>query len=140
MRIECRDDRLENELHALDVRFEKWDLAPSKVVHRNGNKLRLEQNGRVFIGPIPWSFDYVRDVELTAPTRIRSVIVGGSLASGEVITDLKRQGDATHISYRSEAVMGVWVPLGISEAVIRQQVLDQLGQMRDEMVRRRGLR
>lgn len=115
-------------------------LQSSRIVSRNGNRLRLEQAGRVFLGPIPWTFEYVRDVELTAPTRIRSVIVGGSLASGEVVTELKRQGGATHISYRSEAVPGVWVPLGISEGVIRQQVLEQLAQMRAEMLRRQGTR
>lgn len=113
-------------------------LHTSRVVSRRGNRLRLEQEGRVFIGPIPWSFEYVRDVELTPPRQIRSVIVGGSLASGEVITDLSSEGGGTHIQYRSEAVPGVWVPLGISEAVIRGQVREQLEQMRVEMVRRQG--
>lgn len=115
-------------------------LESSEILERRENFLRLAQTGRVYIGPIPWSFEYVREVELTPPRRIRSVIVGGSLASGEVITELRPQGDGTRISYRSEAVPGMWVPLGISEAVIRNQVRDQLEQMRDEMLRRQRAR
>lgn len=113
-------------------------LDSSKVLNRNGNRLRVSQNGRIFVGPIPLSFDYLRDVELTPYSRMRSVVIGGSLKSGEVITQLMPTGETTRIIYHSKAVPNIWIPLGISEAFIRNSVQEQLVNMRKEMERREG--
>lgn len=111
-------------------------LRTSKVLARTGNRLRAEQTGAVLVGPIPIPFEYLRDVDLTPPRRLHSVVVGGSLKSGTVTTELAAEGASTRISYWSEAVPAIWVPLGVSEAFIRDHVRKQLGAMRAEMVRR----
>lgn len=108
----------------------------SKVLERREGRLRVSQSGRIFFGPIPISFDYLREVELTPYSEIRSRVIGGSLKSGAVTTQLIPQGAATRIVYHSEAVPNIWVPLGIGEAFIRNSVREQLVTMRDEMLRR----
>lgn len=112
-------------------------LRTSKVLVRSENKLRVSQTGRIFFGPIPVAFDYLRDVELTPRSRIRSHVIGGSLKRGDVTTELIPREAQTRIIYHSEAMPGIWLPFGISEAFIRDNVHDQFIHMREEMMRRK---
>lgn len=113
-------------------------LRSSKVLARSENKLRVSQTGRIFFGPIPLSFDYLRDIELTPQRKIQSRVVGGSLKRGDVTTELIPQESQTRIIYHSEAIPAIWLPLGIGEAFIRDNVQEQFVHMRDEMVRRKS--
>lgn len=112
-------------------------LRTSTVLARSENKLRVSQTGRIFFGPIPVAFDYLRDVELSPRSRIQSHVIGGSLKHGDVTTELMSQNSQTRIIYHSEAAPGIWLPFGISEMFIRDNVHDQLIHMRDEMIRRK---
>lgn len=112
-------------------------LRTSKVLIRSEKKLRVSQTGRIFFGPIPVVFDYLRDVELTPRSRIRSHVVGGSLKRGDVTTELMPQEAQTRITYHSEANPNIWLPFGITETFIRDNAHDQLIHMRNEMIRRK---
>src|SRR4051794_31763858 len=47
-------------------------LVESKVLTREGNRLRVVQKGHATRGPLSFSFENVRDIDLTPPTEIRT--------------------------------------------------------------------
>lgn len=126
-------DVLTDYVHMPDFLF---DIRTSKVLKQNGNALRVFQDGRVFFGPFPIFFEYLRDIELEPYRQIRSHSIGGSLKLGDVTTTLEGKGTETRVTYHSEAVPGIWIPLGIGEAFIRNRLREQFAAMRGEMIRR----
>lgn len=112
------------------------DVNASKVLQRSGNKLRVSQTGTVYFGPIPIPFEYLREVELTPSSAIRSVAIGGSVKSGIVETSLLEAPGGTRIVYRSEGVPTLWLPFGLGESFIRKTVKEKITATREEMVRR----
>ncbi len=126
-------DVLTDYVHMPDFLFE---IRTSKVLKQNGNALRVFQDGRVFFGPFPIFFEYLRDIELEPYRQIRSHSIGGSLKRGDMTTTLAGQGTETRITYHSEAVPGIWIPLGIGRTFIRNRLRERFVAMRGEMIRR----
>lgn len=114
------------------------DLKESRIVERSSDRLLVAQSGGVRIGPVSIPFDYVRRVELTPVTRLVSHVVSGSIKQADVTTTLTETGGKTLIAYDSEAIMGIWLPFGISTSLIAGHIRHQLDSMRIEMLRRQA--
>lgn len=113
------------------------NLSSSKVIARSGDKLRLEQKGKVSYGPFSFPFESVREIELKPTTEIRSHAISGSLKKGDASTRLIAQGNTALILYHSESVPAVWVPPAIGPHVIASQTRTQFESLRAEIMKRR---
>lgn len=114
-------------------------LESSKVIERRrDNRLLVEQSGAVPVGPLSLPFIYVREVALYPYTEFRSHVVSGTVERADVTTQLSPIAGGTHVAYRSEVVSGAWLPFGIGNAFIADNLRQQLTSMRAEMLRRNG--
>lgn len=112
------------------------NLVSSKVVDRNGDRVRVEQKGNVSYGPLSFAFESVRDIELTPGREIHSHAVGGTLKAGDATTRLVADGTGTRILYHSESVPAVWVPPAIGPQAIASQTRAQFESLRTEIMKR----
>lgn len=114
------------------------NITYSRVISRTGNSLRVEQKGRASRGIFSVSFENVRDVELDPPTQIRTKLVSGNLQHAESLTTLVERDGRLHLVNHGEYVPTIWVPLFISRNMIESEAREQYGEVRAEMMRRKG--
>lgn len=112
------------------------NLDSSKVVEQQGNRLRIEQTGKVAYGPLSFPFESVREIVLTPYSKVHSKAVGGTIKHGEAITRLVSEGSTTRIFYHSESVPNTWVPPGIGPNLIAGRTREQFASLREEILRR----
>ena len=85
-------------------------LTESRVMSRDGNRLRVMQKGRASRGPLSFSFENVRDVQLVPPTEIHTQLVSGTLRDARSVTRLVRTPTGSMLHNHGEYTPG---PLGI---------------------------
>ncbi|WP_192805238.1 SRPBCC family protein [Noviherbaspirillum aerium] len=112
------------------------NLESSRVVEQQGNKLRIEQTGKLAYGPLSFPFESIREIVLTPYSRVHSKAVGGTIKHGEAITRLVPEGATTRIFYHSESTPNTWVPPGIGPNLIAGRTREQFASLRDEILRR----
>lgn len=111
-------------------------IQASEIVSRVGNRCRVRQKGRVFLGPFPVSFEAVRDIELFPQELMRFKGVSGSFERLDGEVRIVAGGDVTRIVYRAESVPTVWVPPFVGVAMVEHASRVQFGEMREEIRRR----
>jgi len=114
------------------------NLDSSKIVEQQGNRLRIEQTGKVAYGPLSFPFESVRAIVLTPYSKVISRAVGGTIKQGEAITQLVSEGNTTRILYHSESVPNTWVPPGLGPNIIAGRTREQFASLREEILRRAG--
>lgn len=112
------------------------NLSSSKVVSRNGNRLKVMQKGNYSLGLWNFPFESMRDVELFPYTRVTSHATSGSIKNMDSITHFEHDGQNTRINYQATLTPAQSIPPLIGQALINSEVRDQFQGMRDEMVRR----
>lgn len=112
------------------------NLDSSKVVEQQGNRLRVEQTGKVGYGPLSFAFESVREIVLTPYSKVHSKAVGGTIKHGEAITRLVSEGHTTRIFYHSKSIPNTWVPPGIGPNLIAGRTREQFASLREEILRR----
>ncbi|MGH8800209.1 MAG: SRPBCC family protein, partial [Casimicrobiaceae bacterium] len=116
------------------------NLQQSSVQSRAGNVLTVRQTGRATRGPLSFSFDNVREVELHPFTEIRSRLVSGNLKASAFTTrivDVASDG-LVHVVNSGRYTPNLWVPPLIGPALIEAETRKQFGEIRTEMLRRSG--
>lgn len=113
-------------------------ITHSRVLSRDGNRLRVQQKARAGRGIFSMSFENVRDVELTPPTEIRTRLVSGNLEDAQSLTRLVQRGDRWHLVNHGEYVPTMWVPLAISRGLLESEARVQFGELRAEIMRRKA--
>lgn len=116
------------------------NVESSKVNRRTDNMVEVEQKSRTAFGPFRFSFDNVREVELSPYERIRSRVVRGDMIGSEFTTHVIPDGTSTRIVNHGEFVPTVWIPPVIGPAFLEAQTRKQFMEMRDEILRRKALR
>jgi hypothetical protein len=86
------------------------NLESSRVLRRSGNSLIVSQRGRANRGPLSFSFDTVRLVDLDPQVTIHSRLLSGSLKGLDGETRLVQHGARTLITNHGEFVPDVGVP------------------------------
>jgi len=116
------------------------DFAPnmqvSRIVSKTGETLLVEQKGHARYGLLSFSFDSLREVELSPPETIKTRMIKGNMKKMETVTRLAAEGCGTRILYHNEAVPDFWLPPLIGPALIRHEVAEQFGAFIREMLRR----
>lgn len=114
------------------------NLTSSSIVSQSGNTFRVAQKGRAVHGPLSFSFDSLREIELTPPTTIRTRIVSGTMRKLDGVTQLSAVSGGTRVVHHAVAIPGVWVPPIVGVRFIEHETREQFEEVRGEILRRRN--
>jgi carbon monoxide dehydrogenase subunit G len=114
------------------------NLESSKVLAGGVNKVQVEQKGRITYGLLSFSFENIRDVELSPYQEIRSHLVSGNLKKGEGMTQLISEGSSTRVVYHNESLPGSWLGAAVSLSVIEKASREQFEAIKNEILRRKS--
>lgn len=113
------------------------NLERSRIVERNGNRLRVEQQGKAWFGPFSISFGSTRDIELQPPHEIRARQISGTARAMTSTMRLIPSGNGTRLEYRAELTPdGGYLPQMVGPAAIRHETAEQFSAILQEMLRR----
>jgi hypothetical protein len=114
------------------------NLELSKIVDRVGDTLTVMQKGKASRGLLTFSFENVREVVLTPPREIHSRLISGDLEASEFTTRVVDHGASSEVINHGEFIPKIWVPPLIGPSVIAAETRSQFGQLRAEILRRKG--
>lgn len=113
------------------------NLTSSQIIARNSSIITVEQKGKAGAGPISFSMDSVREIQMKPYEWIRSHLVSGSMKKFDGITRISEEGGKTRIVYHSDAVSGVWIPPIVGRNLIESEAREQFTQLMQEVQRRK---
>ena len=112
------------------------NLQYSGVQGRIDNVLEVRQTGKATRGPLSYSFDNVREVELVPYSQIRSRLIRGDLRDSAFTTRIVEADGLIHIVHSGRYTPKIWVPPLIGPALIAAETRKQYGEIRAEILRR----
>ncbi|HKW80128.1 MAG TPA: SRPBCC family protein [Casimicrobiaceae bacterium] len=112
------------------------NLQYSGVQGRIDNVLEVRQTGKATRGPLSYSFDNVREVELVPYSQIRSRLIRGDLRDSAFTTRIIEADGMIHIVHSGRYTPKIWVPPLIGPALIAAETRKQYGEIRAEILRR----
>jgi hypothetical protein len=112
------------------------NLQYSGIQGRVDNTLKVRQSGKATRGPLSFSFDNVREVELLPFTEVRSRLISGDLKASVFTTRLVDVDGLVHIVNSGRYTPKIWVPPVIGPALIEAETRKQFGEIRTEILRR----
>lgn len=115
------------------------NLETSIVRERNGNRLNVYQKGKARRGPVTFTFENVREIQLVPDREIRSRLISGDLKSSEFTTRIVDEGGGLHIINSGRYTPKIWVPPLIGPALLEAETRKQFGEIRAEILRRSKL-
>ncbi|GAA4020177.1 SRPBCC family protein [Actimicrobium antarcticum] len=110
----------------------------SAVTARQRDKLQVTQKGAAQRGPLSFSFDSVREIELKPFEKITTHLLSGNMKQLDGTTLLSASEVGTHIVYHAESIPNTFVPPLIGTAFIETESRHQFEQMRVEMLTRKA--
>ena len=112
------------------------NLESSIVQARDGLKLVVYQKGKAARGPLTFTFESVREIELVPFQQIRSQIIAGNMKASVFTTRFVNDGALLHILNSGRYTPNIWVPPIIGPALIEAETRKQYGELRTEIMRR----
>ncbi len=116
------------------------NLEESRVQSRVGPTLQVYQKGVAARGPLKFTFEAAREVELVPYQEIRSHLIEGDLKASAFTTRIVDDGVLIHIVNSGRYTPKIWVPPLIGPALIAAETRKQFGEIRAEILRRTALR
>ena len=111
----------------------------SSITSQQGSKLQVAQKGAAKRGPMSFSFNSVREIELQPIQKITSHVISGSMKKLDGVTTLRADGNGSRIVYHADSIPDTYVPPVIGPKFIENETRNQFQEMRAEMVRRAGM-
>lgn len=108
-----------------------------KVLGRSGNKVQIEQKGKAAHGLLSFSFETVRELQLTPFEKIQSRVLSGNLKKFDGVTRLSTDAAGTWIVSHTESIPDAWIPPIIGPSFIEGEVREQMQEMHNEIMRRK---
>lgn len=115
------------------------NLETSIVRERNGNRLNVYQKGKARRGPVTFTFENVREIQLVPYREIRSRLISGDLKASQFTTRIVDDGGGLHIINSGRYTPKIWVPPLIGPALLEAETRKQFGEIRAEILRRSKL-
>lgn len=116
------------------------NLERSRVLERQGNHLRIEQQGKAWFGPFSLSFGSTREVELLPMQEIRAQQLTGTARAMSSTMRLIPDGSGTRLEYRADVTPdGSYLVTLLGPAAIRHETAEQFAAILREIARRDGL-
>ncbi len=110
----------------------------SSITEQHGNTLQVAQKGAANSGPLSFSFNSIRAIELKPFERITSHVISGSMKKLDGTTTLRAEGNGTRVVYHADSIPDTYVPPLIGPKFIESETRHQFEEMRIEMMRRRA--
>ncbi len=108
----------------------------SKVTGGVGNNLQVSQRAVTQFGLFTFSFDSIREVNLSPFNKIQERMLSGNMQKMEETTILLPEGDQTRIVYQADIVPGLWILRFAGQFFIENEAREQFQQIKNEMIRR----
>jgi hypothetical protein len=115
-------------------------LESSRIESRQGNTVTVYQKGASRHGPFDFSFESVREVELTPFQKTQSHLISGSLRMLDTTTLIEPEGAGTRITDYRQSVPSVRAPLAIARPFMERETRKSFAELRREMLRRKDVR
>ncbi len=112
------------------------NLSSSKIVARNGNRIKVEQKGTYALGLWSFPFESTREVELFPYTKVTSRATSGNMKNMDSVTYFMADGQNTRVNYNATLIPSQTIPPLIGPSLVNSEVREQFQGMRDEMLRR----
>lgn len=112
------------------------NLTRSSVRMHMGNRLQVEQKGKASRGPLSFSFENLREIQIVPQTEIRSTMIAGDTMPAAFVTRIEDRGGVTHILHTGTYTPSMWVPPGIGPMLIEAETRKQYAEIRSEVLRR----
>jgi hypothetical protein len=116
------------------------NLEASAVTGRKGSTLIVTQRVRANAGPLQFTFETQREVELTPFEEIRSHLLSGNMKYMDGRTLLHPEGGSTRVTSHGVFVPDAWIPPVIGVQAVERETRRQFAEMRAEMLRRHAKR
>jgi ribosome-associated toxin RatA of RatAB toxin-antitoxin module len=113
------------------------NLKESRVLERTPGRVHLIQKGVASFGPITFSFESEREIQLAPPDRIHSRLLRGNLKRYHGDTILHAQGQATRLEFRSEAATDAFIPPYFGRRFVENETREQFVEIAAEIARLR---
>lgn len=111
-------------------------LNSSRILARDGNVYRVAQQGRAQFGPVGFSYESERRIEIVDSTRILARALSGSAKRMASEMLLHPVAGGTRLEYRVEIVPASWLPGVVGSAFFRHELAEQFTALEREMLRR----
>lgn len=115
------------------------NLSTSRILQRNGNNLRVLQEGRAWYGPFFYSFSSEREIRLVPMKLIFSRQITGTTKYFESRMELSQHGESIQLSYQAEIVPGTTVAKTFGSTFVQHEVEEQLTALAAEISRKKTL-
>jgi carbon monoxide dehydrogenase subunit G len=112
-------------------------LQSSHVLSHSGNTEQIEQAGKAGSGPFAFSYQSVREIQLSPYQSIHAHMLSGTMQKFDSVTQLAGEGGKTHIHYQADAVSSNWIPPVIGRQMIASETRSNFADMRREILRRK---
>jgi carbon monoxide dehydrogenase subunit G len=112
------------------------DLRESRVIERQGDRLRVVQRGVTRLGPFSFDYDVEREVVLDPEHAVHSRALRGNVKKLDMHTFVESEGDGTRIRFRAAMIPDFWVPPLVGPRLIRTRFERQFESLLKEMRRR----
>jgi len=112
------------------------NLVSSRIISRTGNVYVIAQQGKAHFGPLSFSFESERRIELHPDGRLISQALSGS--TKYLRSELTVQGAAggTSLIYHIEVTPERWLPSSFGTSFMRHELAEQFSALAREMERR----
>lgn len=112
------------------------NLVNSRIISRTGNVYLIAQQGKARFGPLSFSFESERRIELYPDGRLISQALSGS--TKYMRSELAVQGTAggTSLNYHIEVTPERWLPSSFGTSFMRHELAEQFSALAREMERR----
>jgi len=114
------------------------NVVESRIVHRDGDRIAVEQKSRLAFGPIHLEFVNVRDVEQVPYREIRSRVTQGDMQGSSFTTAIEARGKQTWIGNRGSFHSNRWIPPIIGTSALETETRRQFQEFRIEVLRRKA--
>lgn len=111
-------------------------LNSSRILARDGNVYRVAQQGRAQFGPVGFSYESERRIEVVDSTRILARALSGSAKRMASEMQLHPVAGGTRLEYRIEIVPASWLPGVVGRSFFRSELAEQFSALEREMLRR----
>lgn len=112
------------------------DLQESRVIERDGTRLRLVQRGVTRLGPFAFDYDVEREVVLEPEHAVHSRALRGNVKKLDMHTFVEPEGTGTRIRFRAAMIPDFWVPPLVGARLIRTRFERQFENLLKEIRRR----
>jgi len=112
------------------------NLTSSKILTRNGNDLRVAQEGTAKFGIFTYSFVSEREIRLEPMKRIVARQVSGNARRFESVMELAREGGLTRLHYHAELVPDSGIARLFGGPFVEHEIEEELQALVAEMTRR----